>query len=241
MRSAFSDLTTDYLASWRDRQLETVNRICLSFRIKLESIAMMNHALLNSIRTRRSIRRYTDRPVERTLIDSALEAATCAPALHNRQPWRFAVITSPEAKERLAMALGERLRADRLADGDLPDVVEADVARSHARITTAPAVILACLTMMDMDTWPDKWRADAEKLMAIQSVAAAIQNLLLAVHTLGLGACWMCAPLFAPEAARDALSLPADWEPQSLITVGFPAQEPKPKVIQPLDSRVVYR
>ena len=196
---------------------------------------------LDVIRARRSIRRCTDQPVDRALIETVLEAATCAPSAHNRQPWRFAVVTSPEAKARLASALGERWRADRLADGDAPDVVEADIARSHAHITCAPVVILACLTMADMDGYSDTRRKSAERIMAIQSVAAAIQNLLLAAHAKGLGACWMCAPLFAPEAARVALDLPGDWEPQALVTLGYPAEEAKPKVIELLSSRVVYR
>ncbi len=196
---------------------------------------------LRVIHARRSIRRYADRPVDRALIESVLEAALQAPSAHNRQPWRFAVLLSLEAKENLAQAMGRRLRADRLADGDPIDVVEADIARSHARITSAPVVILACLTMADMDDYPDARRASAERIMAIQSSAAAIQNLLLGAQSHGLAACWMCAPLFAPGAAREALGLPDDWEPQALITVGYPAGEPKPKVIQSLDSRVVYR
>ena len=204
---------------------------------------MVEHhaAVFDAIRARRSIRRYTGQPVDRATIDAALEAAMHAPSAHNRQPWRFAVVTSPEAKARLASAMGERLRADRLADGDSPDIVEADVSRSRARITAAPAVLLACLTMSDMDKHPDARRGDAERIMAIQCVAAAIQNSLLAAHALGLAACWMCAPLFAPDEARAALDLPADWEPQALITLGYPAQEPKPKTIEPLDSKVVSR
>ena len=197
--------------------------------------------LFDLILTRRSIRRYTHEPVDRALVETVLEAATRAPSAHHRQPWRFAVVISPEAKEQLASAMGERLRADRVADGDSPDVVGADVARSRARITSAPAVVLACLTMADMDKYSDARRGNAERSMAIQSVAAAIQNLLLAAHAQGLAACWMCAPLFAPAAARDALDLPADWEPQALVTLGYPAEPPKPQVIQPLSSRVVYR
>jgi coenzyme F420-0:L-glutamate ligase/coenzyme F420-1:gamma-L-glutamate ligase len=194
----------------------------------------------DAIYTRRSIRRHTDQPVDHALIEVVLEAATRAPSAHNRQPWRFAVVTSSEAKEQLASAMGARLRADRLADGDSPDVVEVDVTRSRARITAAPVVVLACLTMSDMDRYPDARRGDAERIMAIQSVAAAIQNSLLAAHALGLGAGWMCAPLFAPDEARAALGLPDDWEPQALITLGYPAETAKPRVIQPLTSRVVY-
>jgi F420 biosynthesis protein FbiB-like protein len=200
-----------------------------------------NPALFDLIRTRRSIRRYNDQPIDRALIEAALSAATHAPSAHNRQPWRFAVVTTPEVKEQLASAMGERLRADRLADGDLPGVVDADVARAHARITSAPALVLACLTMADMDKYSDAHRSNAERIMAIQSVAAAIHNLLLAAHALGLAACWMCAPLFAPGAVCDALDLPDDWEPQALVTLGYAAKAPKSKVIQPLTSRVVYR
>jgi nitroreductase len=65
------------------------------------------------------------------------------------------------------------------------------------------------------------------------------QNLLLAAHQLGLGACWMCAPLFCPQTVRDALNLPADWQPQGLIALGYPA-ESKTKSREPLDSRTLW-
>jgi coenzyme F420-0:L-glutamate ligase/coenzyme F420-1:gamma-L-glutamate ligase len=203
----------------------------------------MNHSVpfLNLMLGRRSIRRYTHQPIDRSLIDVILEAATHAPSAHNRQPWRFAVVMSAEGKEQLASALGARLRADRLADGDPPEVVEADVARSHARIIGAPVVVLVCLCMADMDKWPDARRSEAERIMAIQSVAAAIQNLLLAAHAHGLGACWMCAPLFAPNAAHQALDLSDDWEPQALITLGYPDAAAKPKDMAPLPTRMVLR
>ena len=81
-------------------------------------------AVLDAIRARRSMRHYTGQPVDRVTIDAILDAATHAPSAHNRQPWRFAVVTSPEAKARLASTMGERLRAERLADGSSPDDVE---------------------------------------------------------------------------------------------------------------------
>jgi coenzyme F420-0:L-glutamate ligase/coenzyme F420-1:gamma-L-glutamate ligase len=82
---------------------------------------------------------------------------------------------------------------------------------------------VACFTLDDMDRYPDARRAAAERLMAVQSTAMAVQNLLLLAHAEGLGACWMCAPLFCPDTVRAALDLPADWEPQALITLGTPA------------------
>ena len=76
--------------------------------------------------------------------------------------------------------------------------------------------------------------------MAAQSVAMAGQNVLLAAHALGLGACWLCAPLFCPEVVRETLALPLDWQPQGLITAGYPA-EAKEKTRAPLETRVLYR
>lgn len=64
--------------------------------------------------------------------------------------------------------------------------------------------------------------------MAVQGAAMAAHNILLAAHATGLGACWMCAPLFCPQVVSEALTLPDDWEPQALITLGFPAEAGKP-------------
>jgi len=196
--------------------------------------------LLTLIRSRRSIRRYRPDPVPRETIDQLLEAARWAPSAHNRQPWRFAVITSLEARQRLATAMGERLGADRSRDDDPPDVVERDVRRSYDRIVNAPLIIAVCLSMRDMDRYPDERRASAEKTMSIQSVAMAVQNLLLLAHALGLGACWMCAPLFCPDIVRETLLLPDDWEAQALITIGTPADEGKPRGRDPFISKTVY-
>lgn len=189
--------------------------------------------------SRRSIRRYLPDPVSPELVEQLLTAATWAPSAHNRQPWRFAVMMSDDVKERLAAAMGAKLRADLTADHMPPEVIEKDVGRSYQRITSAPLLILLCLTMTDMDSYPDKMRQRNEWVMAVQSTAMAGQNLLLAAHALGLGACWLCAPLFCPEVVRDTLGLPTDWQPQALITVGYPA-ETKTKTRLPLTTRVCY-
>ena len=162
---------------------------------------------------RRSIRRYLELPVARELVDSLLDAATAAASAHNRQPWRFLVIEGLPAKQRLADAMAGRLRSDRCRDGDPPEVIEADVSRSYARLTGAPVLVVVCMTMADMDRYPDDRRNQAERLMAVQGTAMAAQNLLLAAHAAGLGACWMCAPLFCADTVASVLTLPPDWEP----------------------------
>jgi nitroreductase len=75
--------------------------------------------------------------------------------------------------------------------------------------------------------------------MATQSLALAGQNLLLAAHAEGLGACWLCAPLFCPHIVRDTLGLPADWEPQAFISLGWPAESPA-KTRESLETRVRF-
>ena len=104
-----------------------------------------------AILTRRSIRRYLDRPVPPELIDQLLEAATRAPSSHNSQPWRFAVITTSDVKAQLADQMGERLKADRLRAADRIDLIDRDVARSRERIMSAPVVIVACMSIDNTD------------------------------------------------------------------------------------------
>ncbi len=179
-------------------------------------------SVFDVIRARQMIRRYTEQAVSNAIIGQVLDAAIRAPSPHNRQPWRFVVIRG-DARTRLAQAMGSRLRTDLARDGVAPDAIERDASRSYQRISTAPALILACLSMTDMDVYPDAQRNQAERWMAGQAVAAAIQNLLLAATELGLGACWMCAPLFCPDVVIETLNLPHDWEPQALVTLGYPA------------------
>ena len=58
--------------------------------------------------------------------------------------------------------------------------------------------------------------------MALLSLGAAVENLMLAATDAGLASCWVAAPIFCPEEARDALSLAVDWLPNALVMVGYP-------------------
>jgi F420 biosynthesis protein FbiB-like protein len=155
------------------------------------------------------------------------------------------MVTSDAEKEKLSRRMGERWRAELLADNNAPEVVEQRVSISHSRMTSAGAIVVVCLTMEDMDVYPDPIRNQAEREMAIQSVALSCQNMLLAAHALGLGACWMCAPLFVPDLVRTTLGLPPQWEPQALITLGYPAKghsaAEKVKEREPLERRMLWR
>jgi F420 biosynthesis protein FbiB-like protein len=175
------------------------------------------------------------------VVKRLLTAASGAPSAHNRQPWRFVVLDTFVSRHRLAQAMGSKLRQDRAADGDAPELIEADINRSYQRITQAPIAIILCVDMRDMHCYPDQSRNDAEYMMAVQSTAMAAQNLLLAAHAEGLGACIMCAPLFCPEVVIESLQLTPQWRAQMLVTLGEPAAPGKDRPRLPLDEITLWQ
>jgi coenzyme F420-0:L-glutamate ligase/coenzyme F420-1:gamma-L-glutamate ligase len=191
------------------------------------------------IRGRRSVRRYTDQPVTRAQIEQVLEAARWAPSPHGRMPWRFAVLTRPEPKLRLAETMGDEWRRQLALDGQDAATVELRRRKSHERIVGAPAVIVPCLYLADLDVYPDQGRNAAEATMAVQSLGCAIQNMLLMAYHLGLDGGWMCAPLFCPEVVAAALDLDPALTPHALITLGYAAADPVRRARLPIEELVV--
>jgi len=188
----------------------------------------MSSAIIGFLKDRRSIREYTSREVPESVLNTILEAATWAPSAHNAQPWRFVVISDSALKLKLARKMADNWKKD-LAKNGVSEKDRENLARvSIERFSSAPIVVVPCLVMAEMQHYPDKRRQRIEFLMAVQSVATAIQNLLLAAHAMGLGACWFCAPLFCPETVRKVLKIPPKIEPQALITLGYPTNRPNP-------------
>lgn len=192
------------------------------------------------LRSRRSVRKYQDRPITREQIEQILEAARWSPSPHGRQPWRFIVLSAQATKTRLADAMGATWQRNLAMDGQDASIVAIRLEKSRQRITEAPTIILPCLYMEDMDSYPDAQRQEDEKIMAIQSIGAAIQNMLLMAYDLGLDGGWMCAPLFCPEVVCIALNLDQHLVPQAMITVGYAAADPRRRTRLPLDALVTY-
>ncbi len=190
------------------------------------------------LRSRRSVRRFRAEAVDDAAVERMLTTATCAPSAHNRQPWRFCVVRQPEAKARLADVMAAEFRGDLQRDNLPAEDIEARVERSRTRINSAPLVVVLCMDMSEMDRYPDARRAQAERMMAIQSTAAAGLQLLLAAHAEGLAGVWTCGPLFAPDTVRETLGLDPRWEPQAMFFIGRAAQSPRAKDMKPLESVV---
>jgi coenzyme F420-0:L-glutamate ligase/coenzyme F420-1:gamma-L-glutamate ligase len=195
--------------------------------------------LATLLRNRRSVRKFQDRPVDRELVEEIIEAARWAPSPHGRQPWRFAVLTTQELKLQLADQMGSTWQQNLQMDGQDAETVNIRLEKSRQRILNAPAIIIPCLYLEDLDYYPDERRQADEKTMAIQSIGAAIQNMLLMAYDLGLDAGWMCAPLFCPEVVCKALDLDPRLIPQALITIGYAAADPQRRERLPLSSLIV--
>ncbi len=179
------------------------------------------------IKTRRSVRKFQGRRVHRQIIHKLIASACWAPSAHNAQPWRFVIFERKESKSKLASEMGEAFRRDLEKDRYPRKVIDLKIQKSIERIVEAPLLLLVCLSKEGSHMFPDRRRARLEELMAHQSMGAAMQNMLLAAHTMGLGACWMSAPLFCPRTVRKALKLRKDWSPAALVGIGYPKEKPR--------------
>ncbi|MBI3152125.1 MAG: nitroreductase family protein [Chloroflexi bacterium] len=186
------------------------------------------------LRTRRSIRRFKTDPVPDSVLTDILHTATFAPSAHNRQPWRFAVVTDLSVKESLANAMTQEFQRDLEKDKLPPDEITKRVIKSRERITGAPVLIILCVDMSEMDDYPDTRRKKAEYIIATQSAANAGMQLLLAAHAEGLGGVWVCSPMFAQEIVQEALNIPKIWEPQAMFLIGYPVEVPAFRGRKPL-------
>jgi len=205
-----------------------------------ETLTARTGDLASLLQGRRSVRKFQPRQVPRELIEQVLEAARWAPSPHGRQPWRFVVLTRQEPKVRLIERMGETWQQQLQMDGQDAEIVAIRMAKSRQRIISAPAIIIACLYLEDLDRYPDERRQADETTMAIQSLGAAIQNMLLMAYDLGLDTGWMCAPLFCPEIVCEALGLDSRLIPHALITLGYAAADPQRRERLPLDTLIVH-
>ncbi len=162
------------------------------------------------VRKRRSVRRFEDRPVSSEMVDTLLEVAHWAPSAGNRQPWHFYVVEDASLREQLV-----------------------DVAKGQAFVAEAPVTIVVCA---DPERSAERYEERGRTLYCFQDTAAAIQNILLAVEHLGLGACWIGA--FDEDKCTKVLSLPSHLRPIAMIPVGYPAQQPRVRPRRPLEEMV---
>ncbi len=216
-------------SSWHGRGTDKLPRNTRPGREELASL----------VRGRRSVRAFDSRPVARAIVEEAIAAAGWAPSPHGRQPWRFAVVESLERRTALADAMAATWREQLSLDGQEQRVVEARLEKSRDRLIRAPVLIIPCLYLGDLDIYPDADRQRAEETMAVQSLGAAIQNLLLSLYASGVDGGWMCAPLFCPEVVQETLRIDKALVPHALIAIGYAAADPVRRPRMPLDDLII--
>jgi F420 biosynthesis protein FbiB-like protein len=184
---------------------------------------------VDPITTRKTIRKFKDIKIEKEDIFSLIEAATQAPSAHNFQPWEFILIDSNEVKEKLSSKMASTWINNLTKDGESSLEIQERVTLSKKRINNAPFIIIPCFDTSKVEKYGDE-RDNAEFIMGVQSVALASENILLKATENGLGALWLCAPLFCPDDVRDVLRIPAHIAPQEILIIGIPDEDPiKPK------------
>ncbi|AHH21094.1 F420-0:gamma-glutamyl ligase [Nocardia nova SH22a] len=181
---------------------------------------------------RRSVRSFAATPVEPELIRAAVADALTAPAPHHTHPVRFVWVREPELRARLLNAMAARWRDDLGGDGLAPERVERRVARGRI-LFDAPEVIIPFCVPDGAHDYPDQRRRAAESTMFTVAVGAAVQGLLVALATRGVGSCWIGSTIFAPEVTREVLDLAGDWNPLGAIAVGYPEEELQPREPRP--------
>lgn len=156
-------------------------------------------SIMSNILNRRSIRAYTSKKINRTDIIQILTAASWAPSGNNLQPWRFSVITNTELiKELSALTIYQTW------------------------VQSAPCLIAVFLNTKTVDD-----RIPNIYLKHVQAIGAAIQNMLLTAHELGLGTCWIGEILKNEDKVKELIGISSEMQLMAIISVGYPSKNSK--------------
>jgi len=164
--------------------------------------------VFEAIKTRRSIRAFTDKRVTVREVKKLIEAARWAPSAGNIQPWEFIIVRDPKVKHGLC-----------------------ETAMNQTLIEKASVVIVVCADPMRSSK---RYASRGINLYCLQDTAAATQNILLTAHATGLAACWIGA--FNEEAAKKVLGTPDKLRPIAIVPIGHPAEKPRARIRRSLDE-----
>jgi len=201
--------------------------------------------LIEAIKKRRSIRRFKSDDIPKKDIYDIIQAATLAPSAHNKQMWRFIAISNKDRLKEMKKAIINEIEEI----SNWPELKEAGVKvkgmRAYSTFFVKAPLVFAVLvkpyhSMIDEVLKLEGLKKGQAELfrsqVEIQSVAAAVENLLLAATEKGYGTCWMGGPLVAESKLRKILKIEEPWKLMALVPMGIPDQEPRPKIVKKIDE-----
>jgi F420 biosynthesis protein FbiB-like protein len=186
---------------------------------------------LQAIAGRRSIRKFTDQPVARETVEAVLQAAIQAPSGKNRQPWRFVVVAGDEKRAQMIRVMRAGLE-ERKAQG-----MDTGTAIMTARVMERAPVTIFVFNPEGQHLWiPHSTQQAFLEAVDIQSIGAAIQNMLLAAQDMGLGTLWMCDVWSAYKQLVQWLG--ETGQLVAAVALGYPDEQPAARPRRPLSEVV---
>lgn len=195
---------------------------------------------VKAIESRRSIRKYKEDPISLEVINQVIGAGILAPSGKNKQPWNFIVVCGNE-KEKMLNAFQDGINRERNGHALLPGNRDglADAQNTLNIMKQAPAVIMVLNTESGCFFHNIKNEDRIAEIVNIQSIGAAIENMLLTAEDLGLGTLWVGNIFFAyPELCK---WLNTDKQLVAAIAIGYPDEKPASRPREKLQDIIEYR
>ncbi|MEU0103179.1 coenzyme F420-0:L-glutamate ligase [Streptomyces sp. NPDC006267] len=199
-----------------------------------------SEAVREAVTLRRTVREFTDDPVDPGAVRRAVAAAVTAPAPHHTTPWRFVLLESAEARTRLLDAMRDAWTEDLRRDGKSEESIAKRVRRGDV-LRNAPYLVVPCLVMDGSHTYGDERRDTAEREMFVVAAGAGVQNFLVALAGERLGSAWVSSTMFCRPVVREVLSLPSSWDPLGAVAVGRAAGAPRERAARDVEAFLTVR